>query len=250
MPRRSTIRIDTSGTSAKSRKSTRGKDRGKQYRTSKRGFVRYKKALSLKQHQFCERALGDIIGIGNEAGQGAAPFWSKSFKFADIPQCDSYSNIFEQYRLDKIVVTFRYKGIAVPATQIAGTTTMNMGVNELNPLLYFKVDHNDINADTLVKMKVSTRTKTHKFTNDKPEFSISLKPASQELLIRQLTPTVTSTNVPAWKKWIDADGIAGPGSSVEHFGLKCYCVGYADLNFKPGTLDVSYKYYFSMKSNE
>jgi len=220
---------------------------GRMYRTSKRKQMKSKVPLALKQHQFCERALGDIITIGNEAGAGAAPFWSKTFKFKDLPQCDAYSNIFEQYRLDKVVVTFRYKGIAAPAQNSGGP---NLGVNELNPLLYFKVDHNDVNTNTLVTMKLSTKTRTHKFTNDKPEFSISLKPASQKLLVRQLTPTTLATNVPTWKQWIDADGIAGPGSDVEHFGLKCYAVGYADMNFKPGTLDVSYKYYISLKSNE
>ncbi len=202
--------------------------------------------LSTKHHQFCERALGDIITIGNEAGAAAAQFWGKDFKFNKIPQCDAYSNIFEQYRLDKIVVTFRYKGIAQPAMLAGGPAH----VNELNPLLYFKVDHNDINTNSLVTMKLSTKTKTHKFTNDKPEFSISLKPASQKLLVRQLTPTTLATNVPTWRQWIDADGVAGPGSDVSHFGLKCYAVGYTDTNFKPGTLDVSYKYYISMKNNE
>jgi len=208
--------------------------------------LKRKVPLALKQHQFCERALGDIITIGNEAGAGAAPFWSKAFKFKDLPQCDAYSNIFEQYRLDKVVVTFRYKGIAQPAMLSGGPAH----TNELNPLLYFKVDHNDINTNTLVTMKLSTKTRTHKFTNDKPEFSITLKPASQKLLVRQLTPTTLATNVPTWRQWIDADGIAGPGSDVQHFGLKAYAVGYADMNFKPGTLDVSYKYYISMKSNE
>lgn len=227
----------------------RGKKRGpyRKRNNKKSTMLKRKVPLALKQHQFCERALGGIITIGNEAGPAAAPYWTKTFKFKDIPQCDAYSNIFEQYRLDKVVVTFRYKGIAAPAAQSAGA---NMGINELNPLLYFKVDHNDVNANTLAYMKMSTKTKTHKFTNNNPEFSISLKPASQTLLVRQLTPTTLATNVPAWKQWIDADGIAGPGSDVEHFGLKCYCVGYTDANFKPGTLDVSYKYYISMKSNE
>lgn len=215
-------------------------------RTMKRKKMKIRKPLALKQHQFCERAIGDSITIGNEAGAGAALYFTKAFKFADIPQCLSYSNIFEQYRIDKVVVTFRYKGIAAPA-QLSGGPAH---INELNPLLYFKVDHNDLATNTLAYMKQSSRTKTHKFTNNSPEFSIQMKPASQKLLIRQLTPTVTSTNVPEWRQWIDADGPQGPGANVEHLGLKAYCVGYADMNFKPGTLDVEYKYYISMKCNE
>lgn len=230
------------------RRNPRNRNRINRYTKKSMGTqtMKRKAPLALKQHQFCERTIGDTIQIGNEAGQGAAPYFTKAFKFADILQCDAYSQIFEQYRLDKVVVTFRYKGIALPALLNSGPAH----VNEINPLIYFKVDHNDLLPNTLAYMKLSTKTKSHKFTNDKPEFSISLKPASQELLIRQLTPTVTSTNVPAWGKWIDADGAQGPGSSVEHLGLKVYALGYTSTDFKPGYLDVEYKYYISMKSNE
>jgi len=220
--------------------------RVKTERNNKKKIMKVRKPLALKQHQFCERVIGDTIQIGTEAGAGAAPYFTKAFKFSDIPQCQSYSSIFEQYRMDKVVVIFRYKGIALPALLNSGPAM----INELNPVLMFKVDHNDLNPNTLAYMKQSTRTKSHVFTNSNSEFSISLKPASQKLLIRQLTPTVTSTNIPAWKQWIDADGATGPGSSVEHLGLKAYCLGYASLDFKPGYLDVEYKYYFSMKCNE
>ncbi|AXQ65927.1 MAG: putative capsid protein [Cressdnaviricota sp.] len=229
------------------RKRTKGRGpKRRRGRKLKMSDYKIRKPLSLKQHQFCERVIGDTIQIGNEAGQGIAPYFTKAFKFSDIPQCQQYSSIFEQYRMDKVVVTFRYKGIALPALLNAGPAM----INELNPVLYWKVDHNDLNTNTLAYMKQSTRTKSHVFTNSNSEFTISLKPASQKLLIRQLQPTVTSTNIPAWKQWIDADGQAGPGSSVEHLGLKAYCLGYASLDFKPGYLDVEYKYYFSMKCNE
>ncbi len=117
-------------------------------------------------------------------------------------------------------------------------------------MIYFKVDHNDVDANTLALMKLSTKTKTHMFTNDTPEFSITLKPAAQSLAISGSTGAITYTNVPEWRKWIDADGPTGPGTDVEHFGLKVYAVGYKSSDFDPGALDVEYKYYFSMKSNE
>lgn len=216
-----------------------------------------KTPLSLQQHQFVERAGGEQITIGNEAGGAdTAPFYSKVFKFKDLKQCDAYSNIFEQYRLDKIVATFRYKGVSTPAQLASG----NAYVNEINPVLYFKVDHNDVNVNTLAQMKISSRTKTHVFSNDNPEFSITLKPAAQVLLLRSLTQpgnVLNATNVPKWKQWIDADGLQGPGSDAEYFGLKCYAVAYKDTTavaflpkIDPGSLDIEYKYYFSMKSNE
>lgn len=239
--------------------------RGKYNKKSKRNNKKYswkmkkksKVPLSLQQHQFVERAAGEQITIGNEAGGvDTAPFYSKVFKFKDLKQCDAYSNIFEQYRLDKIVATFRYKGVSTPAQLASG----NAYVNEINPILYFKVDHNDVNTNTLATMKVSSRTKTHVFTNSNSEFSITLKPAAQVLLLRSLTQpgnVLNATNVPKWKQWIDADGLQGPGSDAEHFGLKCYACAYKDTTavaplpkIDPGSIDIEYKYYFSMKSNE
>lgn len=213
----------------------------------KRHLPRRKVSLALKQHQFCERANGDILNIGNEAGPLAAPYYTRVFKFSDLPQCNSYSSIFEQYRMDKIVATFRYKGISDPALLAAGPAM----INELNPMIYFKVDHNDVQANTLNTMKLSTKTKTHMFTNNNPEFSITLKPAAQTLVLRDVSGgIINTTNIPEWKKWIDADGSAGPGSDVEHLGLKMYAVGYQSADFKPGSIDIEYKYYFSCKSNE
>jgi hypothetical protein len=223
----------------------------RRYRSPAPSRFRLKVPLSLKQHQFCERAEGGILTIGNEAGTYAAPFYTKTFKFRDIGQCLSYSTIFEQYRLDKVVATFRYKGIAAPALQSAGGGAGTGFVNELNPMLYFKVDHNDINVNTLAQMKLSTKCRTHMFTNNSPEFSISLKPAAQVLTLSGATGgALTTTNTPEWKKWLDADGPTGPGTDCDHYGLKIYALGYKDANFDPGTIDIEYKYYFSCKSNE
>jgi hypothetical protein len=206
--------------------------------------------LALKQHQFCERANGDTITIGNEAGTLAAPYYTRDFKFKNLKQCDQYSSIFEQYRMDKVIATFRYKGISTPALQSAGGAGTGF-VNELNPMIYFKVDHNDLQANTLPIMKLSTKTKTHMFSNNNPEFSITIKPAAQTLVLRDVSGgVINTTNIPKWKQWIDADGLSGPGSDVQHLGLKVYAVGYKDANFDPGSIDVEYKYYFSCKSNE
>lgn len=223
----------------------------RRYRSPAPSRVRWKKPLALKEHQFVERAKGEQITIGMEAGQFAAPYYTKIFRFKDLAQCDQYSSIFEQYRLDKVIATFRYKSIATPALQSGGGPVGSGFVNELNPMIYFKIDHNDVNQNTLQTMKLSMKTRTHMFTNDKPEFSITILPAAQTLVLRDVAQgTVNTTNIPKWKQWIDADGSAGPGSEAEHFGLKVYAVGFKNANFDPGSLDIEYKYYFSCKSNE
>ncbi len=140
----------------------------KRRRPRKRGMKRsmktnYKVPLALKQHQFCERANAEQITIGNVSGTLAAPYYTRIFKFKDLKQCDQYSSIFDQYRLDKVIATFRYKGIAVPALQSAGAAGTGF-VNDLNLMIYFKVDHNDVQANTLNVMKLSSKTRTHMLT--------------------------------------------------------------------------------------
>lgn len=218
-------------------------------RSKKQGYnYKVRRPLALKQHEFVERTFDTELKIGTEAGTYAATGLFKAFMANDIPQWDSYSKLFEQYKLNKVVVDFRYKCNSVPALLSGGSAT----INEVNPMLYFKIDHNDVNADTLQLMKKSTRTKIHQFTNDKPHFSISLKPASQKFLLRTINSggIPIGTNSPAWGQWLDADGPTGDGSQALHFGLKAYAIGYVDQYIHPGSILVSYKYYFSAKCNE
>ena len=114
--------------------------------------------------------------------------------------------------------------------------------NECNPILYFKVDHNDINPDPLLAMKESMKTHEHQFSNDKPNFTIQLKPAVQSEAFKSATAT---TYIPKWKQQLStADG------TIPHFGLKAYAIGFKNAYLDPGIIEVTYKMYFTMKNNE
>ncbi len=68
------------------RRNNRNRNRINRYTKKSSGtqtMMKRKAPLALKQHQFCERTIGDTIQIGNEAGQGAAPYFTKAFKLAD-----------------------------------------------------------------------------------------------------------------------------------------------------------------------
>ena len=89
--------------------------------------------LALKQHAFCERATtANALAIDTE---GTAVGLFKSFSLNEMKQQAQYAQIFEFYRIDKIVATFRYKG---GEAEVAGAQ-QNVSWNEVNPLLYFKV---------------------------------------------------------------------------------------------------------------
>lgn len=186
-----------------------------------------------------ERAVAEhTMVIDTEA---ASTMFGETFSLSKIRQAATYAAIFEFYRIDKIVATFRYKATASPAGSVG--PAQNAGaVNEANPLLYFKVDHNDIATQSVADMKDSMKTRTFQFTNDKPEFSIQLKPAIQDEMYRS---SVTTAYTPKWGQWIPT---ADP--SVPHYGLKAHACAFRNANWDPGNLVVSFKYYISFKNNE
>jgi len=194
-----------------------------------------KTPIPLKKHTFCER----VIAVDALRPNGAGLF--KTFKFADIYNSVSYQKLFEYYTLNKVVVKFRYKSDGQPRRDLASATAVP--VNEANPVLWFKVDHNDNTADTLDVMKSSTRTKEYQITNDKPHFTITLKPA---ILNEAYKSTVASTYVPKWSQMLSTGD-----PTVPHYGLKVYATGPgAPATDNYGTFEVTYKYYFTCKNNE
>jgi hypothetical protein len=136
---------------------------------------RKKVALALQPHTFCERLAADTITINSEA---SAVGLFKTFNLDQITQAAEYKALFEYYTINKVVAEFRYKSIGGVAN-FDQTVSNRVPFNEQNPVLYFEVDHNDITADTLVTMKKSMKTHEHQFSNNKPNFTIQLKPAVQ-----------------------------------------------------------------------
>ena len=133
----------------------------------------------------------------------------------------------------------RYKGAStpayttVPATSSGTQASYAMEINnEINPVLYFKVDHNDMNSDSLATMKESMRTKEHQFTNDKPNFTIVLKPAIQAEAYKTALSTAYR---PKWGQWLSTHD-----DTVPHYGLKCYAVAGQSNNPNMGKIEVTY----------
>jgi hypothetical protein len=131
----------------------------------------------------------------------------------------------------------------VPASSDGTQASYAMEIkNEINPVLYFKVDHNDINSDTLATMKESMRTKEHQFTNSRPNFTITLKPAIQAEAYKT---ALTTAYRPRWGQWLSTSD-----DTVPHYGLKVYAVAGLANNANMGSIEVTTKIYFSCKCNE
>lgn len=208
----------------------------KKRRSMKSRLPRRRIPLALKPHSFVERKVTDLVMSCDTEGSATGMF--KSFTLDDCNNASQYKSLFEYYRIDKVVVTFRYKCHSAANLN----TTVGQRPNEINPLLYFKVDHNDINADSLLLMRQSMKTKEKMLTNNQPEFTIQLKPAIQT---EGYKSALASTYMPKWGQWISTDD-----SSVPHYGLKAYAIAFRDANTNPADIQVSFKYYVSFKNNE
>lgn len=200
-----------------------------------------KKPLALKPHNFCER-FEEVIPLTSDVVNSAGNLnntMTKKFSFDMIPQHAAYAALFDEYRIDKVVATFRWS----PSAYVFVNTTASYSGN-LSPLLYFKVDHNDDAADSLPVLKESMKTHVKNLKYDEP-FTISLRPASQILV----DASIGNTYTPAWKRWITTTVL-----DVAHLGLKCQVQVPVDAgsssNYNMGKISVEYKIYFTVKCNE
>lgn len=199
---------------------------------------RYRKPLALKHHNFTERVIEEY----NLPVNGAGLF--QSFSIDSIYNSVSYLKLFEYYKINKVIVTLRYKAaLQVRQDSVVTSSPGTQSVNEVNPIVYFKIDHNDVTADTLDTMKASTRTREVQFRNDRPKIDIVLKPA---ILNESYKSAVASTYVPKWGQWLTT---ADP--SVPHYGIKMYATGPAAASSTSyGSILVTKQMYFTMKNNE
>ena len=204
-------------------------------------IMRVRKPLALQVHSFVERCTAQELIVANES---SAVGLFRNFSLSQCSQVAHYQALFEYYKINKVVVEFRYKGAETPAyTTINGTSVQNNEIiNEINPVLYFKVDHNDVGADSLATMKESLRTREHQLSNGKPNFTITLKPAIQA----EAYKTAISTGyMPKWGQWLST-----LDDTIPHYGLKVYAVAGAGNSPNMGKIEVQTKIYFSCKCNE
>ena len=188
-----------------------------------------------QEHVFTERVIQEY----NLPVNGAGLF--QTFQFADMYNNVSYSKLFEYYKINKVIITLRYKADLNPRLDVVTTSQPGTTApNEANPIIWFKVDHNDVTADSLDTLKSSSRTKEIQFTNNRPKIEIVLKPA---VLSESYKSAVASTYVPKWGQWLTTQD-----TTVPHYGIKMYATGPAAQTY--GGIVMTKQYYFTCKNNE
>lgn len=191
--------------------------------------------LWLRPHSFVERSASPEL---LQLVAGDTGIFGRTFQLDQIGQILSYNKLFELYRIMGVVVTFRWKA----AGNTVQSSDRNFG-NELNPILWYKKETNDV-TDTIAGMKLSMQTREHQFSNDKPNFSILIKPNT---LTEVYKSSIASTYVPKRGQWLNmAD------TTVPHYGVKFFIESPAvnGTTVSQGYMKVEYKYYFECKGND
>lgn len=204
-----------------------------------------RKALALTTHNFVERLPDVTLALNNttlDANGNLSSTHTNTYQISDVPQIANYAALFEYYKIDKMVITYRYKCAGVPGAYIANPLNTQI-FQEINPTILFKVDHNDAVSQSVADLKLSARTKEKQLTNSQPNFTITLKPAIQSEAYKSLT---ASTYIPKWNQWLTT-----ADTTVPHYGLKMnlQCPR-PNANYDYGSLFIQTKMYFSVKNNE
>jgi len=232
----------------KSKRSRRSKKRSKGTRV-----VRYNKKenLALQTHTFCEYLKNVHIDLNTtqlDVNGHLTITPGQSFSFSQLPQVTSYSKLFYQFRILKVVAELSWAGVgnSPPLMAIAAPAPgQSISLNNVSaPVVLVNRNHTGINL-TYAEMDTSCKTKRIRLEAGKRHF-ISLTPSCQDQMQGVGTTTV---NIPQYKQWFISDQVNA--QNVPHYGLNYQVDTYnAGNNINMGSILIKYKMYFQCKGNE
>jgi len=179
---------------------------------------------------------GSIGPINSDVMQqsNTASFYNYVFTIGDLPQFASFNALFDNYRINAVVMKFQRSTIPV-------TATSGLGTPGSNAIIAYVKDYDDGNA-------LTTLDQAYEYQNCKiyPVSDINNKPIIVKIRPRyavQLYQTSVSTGYKAQRGgWLDMSQ-----SGVPHYGIKVALEEYFDASYKQ-TFRVWATYYVSFKN--
>lgn len=164
-------------------------------RRSRRTMRKPMRSLSMKRkmstHHFKRTFLSDIFFSSNTG----PVFGGLSFRLSSLPNYTEFTNLFDQYRINKIVIRF-----------VPSANSDSVGSTHVIPNFHTIIDNNDSTTPTAL--------------NELYESQSWKRTRGTQVQTRVFTPSSLidiglSSNSPKWKQWISTDF-----PSVDHYGLK------------------------------
>jgi len=176
------------------------------------------KARKFRTPKYHFKRGADLISY---TGSGAALYAGWTFALASVINPVEFTALFDQYRINAILVKFHYRldpGAAV------------YGIGASYPRLYTVKDYDDATAPTTVsELREYSKCKLSILNPNKP-LMFKIKPCVKN--------SVGLNSTPKWKQWLDCSI-----NNTQHFGFK-WCVDNLPSN---SILEVEIVYYLSFK---
>lgn len=190
----------------------------------KRPFIRRRRII--RRPRLSRRALSvhhfkRTFTLGQISSSSAGPqFFGYSFRLDQLPNYTEFTNLFDQYRINKIVMKF-----------VPNHNSSDVGVTAMNiPNFHTLLDYNDATAP-------ASLNSMYEYANWRMSRGTSLhtrvfRPATIDYV--NATAGANAGN-PSWKQWLST---ASP--SIEHYGLKC------GIEISQATYDITWTPYISV----
>ena len=188
---------------------------------------RYRRIAQFKTHSFMRNTRPITYSLENTSN------WvpnTLTFQLSDVINVSDFENLFDQFKISKVVLTLRWTPRA--STYTSTNTIAATGV--YNPVLYYYTDHDD--DDPVATQQDMLEVQKHKSVRIMPSrpINITVKPAVQAMAYQ----TALSTSYgPKWGMRLNMDDNTTPW-----YGLK---MGVSKLGVDLGTIVMDVKYYFT-----
>ena len=208
----------------------RPKKPGKVYSGMHRGWRhlrRFRRIGQFKTHSFtrCTRPITYSLDTTTN--------WvpnTLTFQLEDIINVSDFTNLFDQFKINKVVLTLRWS----PRANTYTSTNTYASTGVYNPVLYYYTDHDDDDpvAEQADMLEVQ-RHKSRRILPSRPIY-ITVKPAVQAMAYQT---ALTTAYGPKWGMKLNMDDVSAP-----HYGLK---MGVNKLGVDLGSITIDVKYYFT-----
>lgn len=171
-----------------------------------------------------------IVLHGTLPGPATAVFHSMDFKLADITKASEFKELFDYYKINKVVVELNWSLLSTTVS----TTPVNAGLdNIIKPLVYYFRDYDDSAAPTTEDEFMERQAvRSFRLTPNR-KFTIALRPRVSEAVYRTTLTT-------GYKRATKAVQLDCNQDDVPHYGLKLMVQKAAE---QMGEISIRVKYY-------
>lgn len=163
---------------------------------------------------------------------------TKFFTLNDVINQSDFTNLFDQYRIRKIVATFRMSTVAVASGATTGIpNTMS------NPTLFWFKDEDDAGIFTNDAIRERMGVRSAQLFSGKSTRVVISSPRA-DMLTYNTSGTVTGAGIGRSKQWIDCTN-----NNIPHFALKFMLAGMdcRGTSSPPFQVTMELKYFLDLK---